>query len=35
MIAAYASYHEAILVHKDPEYEALTMIRQIRLPYEK
>ncbi len=35
MIAAYASYHEAILAHKDPEYEALTMIRQIRLPYER
>ena len=33
MIAAYAYVYDATLVHKDPEYEPLTMIRQIKLPY--
>ncbi len=33
MIAAYAFVYEATLVHKDPEYEPLTMIKQMKLPY--
>ena len=33
IIAAYAFIHEATLVHKDPEFEALTMVNQLKLPY--
>ena len=33
IIAAYAFVHNATLVHKDPEFEALTMINQVKLPY--
>lgn len=33
IIGAYAYLHKATLLHKDPEYDALTMIDQIRLPY--
>ena len=35
IIAAYASIYDAALVHKDPEYEALKMVRQIILPYKR
>lgn len=35
IIAAHAAIQDAVLVHKDPEYEALQMVRQIRLPYKK
>jgi len=35
IIGAYAYVHKATLLHKDPEYEALTMIDQIRLPYKR
>ena len=33
IIAAYAFVHHATLVHKDPEFEALTMVNQVKLPY--
>ena len=34
LIAAFAHQHSAVLVHKDPEYEALEdQVRQERLPY--
>ena len=34
LIAAFASYYDAILVHKDPEFEELhTEIKQEALPY--
>jgi len=33
VIAAYAHLHQATLVHKDPEYAPLDMIRQVVLPY--
>jgi len=34
LIAAFAARHEAILVHKDPEFEALEgLVRQEVLPY--
>ncbi len=33
IIAAYAFVYDATLVHKDPEFEVLTMINQIKLPY--
>ena len=34
LIAAFAHQHGAVLVHKDPEYEALEdQVRQERLPY--
>ena len=33
IIAAYAFVYNATLVHKDPEYEALTMINQVKLPF--
>jgi len=33
IIAAYAFVHNATLVHKDPEFEALTMVNQVKLPY--
>jgi len=33
IIAGYSFVYDATLVHKDPEYEPLTMIRQVRLPY--
>ncbi len=33
IIAAYAFVHQATLVHKDPEFEALIMVRQVKLPY--
>ena len=32
-IAASAILHNACLVHKDPEFEALDSIKQQRLPY--
>lgn len=36
IIAAFAVRHGAVLVHKDPEYEALKdQIEQERLPYKK
>ncbi len=35
IIAAYAFVHNATLVHKDPEFEALTMVDQMKLPYKK
>ena len=36
MIAAMAKKHEAILVHKDPEYEQLEKeVNQLPLPYKK
>lgn len=35
IIAAYAFVHHAILVHKDPEFEALTMVNQMKLPYKR
>ena len=33
LIAAYAFVYDATLIHKDPEYEALKVIKQIKLPY--
>ena len=33
IIAAYAYLFEATLVHKDPEFEVLTMVDQVKLPY--
>ncbi len=33
IIAACASVHNATLVHKDPKFEALTMVNQVKLPY--
>ena len=33
IIAAYAFLYDATLVHKDPEFEVLTMVDQVRLPY--
>jgi len=34
LIAAFAERHDAVLVHKDPEFDALSgVIRQERLPY--
>ena len=33
LIAAFACRHEAILVHKDPEFEALEQVPQEPLPY--
>ncbi len=33
IIAAYAFVYDATLVHKDPEFEVITMINQIKLPY--
>jgi predicted nucleic acid-binding protein len=36
LIAAFAVRHEAILVHKDPEFEALAeVVRQETLPYKE
>jgi len=35
IIAAYAFVHHATLVHKDPEFEALTMVNQMKLPYKR
>lgn len=33
LVAAFAAEARAVLVHKDPEYDALTALRQERLPY--
>ena len=33
IIAAYAFVHNATLLHKNPEFEALTMVNQVKLPY--
>ncbi len=33
IIAAYAFVHHATLIHKEPEYEVLTMVSQLKLPY--
>lgn len=33
IIAAYALVYKATLVHKDPEFEAITAVNQIKLPY--
>lgn len=33
VIAACASIFDATLIHKDPEYEAIKIIRQMPLPY--
>jgi len=34
LIAAFAKRHNAVLIHKDPEFDALSeMIRQEHLPY--
>ena len=33
IIAAYAFLYDATLVHKDPEFEVLTMVDQVKLPY--
>lgn len=33
IIAAYAYVHKATLVHKDPEFEVITVVNQIKLPY--
>jgi len=33
MIAAFAVSHDAVLVHKDPEFEPLRNVRQEALPY--
>jgi len=33
LIAAYALVHDAVLVHKDPEYEAIEGVRQEKLSY--
>ncbi len=33
IIAAYAFLYDATLVHKDPEFEVLTMLDQVVLPY--
>jgi predicted nucleic acid-binding protein len=33
IIAAYAFVHNATLVHKDPEFEAITIVNQVNLPY--
>jgi predicted nucleic acid-binding protein len=33
IIGACAFIHNATLVHKDPEFEALTMVNQLKLPY--
>ena len=33
IIAAYAYLFEATLVHKDPKFEVLTMVDQVKLPY--
>jgi len=35
IIAAYAFVHHATLIHKDPEFEALTMVNQLKLPYKR
>jgi predicted nucleic acid-binding protein len=35
LIAGFASSRQAILVHKDPEFEAATDVRQERLPYKR
>ena len=34
IIAAYALVYKTTLVHKDPEFEAITELNQIKLPYE-
>jgi len=34
-IAAMAKEKDAELVHKDPEYEAITLVKQKKLPYKK
>ena len=33
IIAAYAFLYDATLVHKEPEFEVLTMIDQVKLLY--
>lgn len=33
IIAAYAFLYDGTLVHKDPEFEILTMVDQVKLPY--
>ncbi len=33
IIAAYAFLYNATLVHKDPEFEVLTMVDQVKLTY--
>ena len=33
IIAAYAFLYDGTLVHKDPEFEVLTMVDQVKLPY--
>lgn len=35
IIAACAFVYDATLVHKDPEFEALEMIDQVKLPYKR
>lgn len=35
LIGAYAFVYDATLVHKDPEYEPLHEIRQVKLPYKR
>ena len=36
MIAAFALQQDAVLIHKDPEYEALTeQVHMEALPYKK
>jgi hypothetical protein len=33
-VAAFATEARAVLVHKDPEYDGLSALRQERLPYQ-
>lgn len=35
IIAGCAFVHHATLVHKDPEFEVLTMVNQMKLPYKR
>lgn len=35
LVAAFAATQDAVLVHKDPEYDALGAVRQERLPYKE
>ncbi len=35
LIGAFAFVNRATLVHKDPEYEPLLMIEQLKLPYKQ
>ena len=35
LVAAFAANAGAVLVHKDPEYDALSDLRQERLPYKE